>query len=91
MSIPFDQRLSKLRLLLRRADTRYAEQKRIYDDIVEKAYEPVHLAGEERVRIFTEFMSIAKELGYCGGCEKTLHECNCVWLARAATSATESR
>ena len=87
MSIPYDQRIAKLRILIRRADAFYAAQKRVYDDVVKQAYEPVYRASEDRVRLFSQYMQIARELGYCGTCEKPSDECRCVWLAKANGSA----
>lgn len=86
MTIPFDQRIAKLRILLRRADAFYEAQKRAYDAVVQEAYKPVHAAEEERVRLFTEYMEVTRQLGYCGTCEKPIDECQCVWLAKATRS-----
>lgn len=87
MTIPFDQRLAKLRILCRRANTFYEAQKRAYDSVVAQAYEPVRAADSERVRVFSEYMDLARELGYCGNCEKLLDQCQCVWMARAESKA----
>lgn len=84
MSIPFDQRLAKLRILMRRADVAYEQAEKEYNRMCEEARKPVHAAHEEKVRLFSEYDRIARELGYCGNCGNPLKDCRCVWLAGAA-------
>ena len=76
MSLPSDQKLAKLRILLRRADAAYEETAR-------QARDAVMRAADERNRLYAEYRARAKDLGYCGNCEKPLGECNCIFLARA--------
>lgn len=83
MTIPFDQKLAKLRLLERRAEVEHDKAHAEFERIKDEAWKPVYEARERLVRVQMAYLERARELGYCGNCEKLLTECQCVTLAKA--------
>jgi hypothetical protein len=85
MAIPFDPRLTKLRILIERAERvlrqREAEYKRIMEEAERTASAPVDAAQKQMWALMEERERIARELGYCGRCDKRLSECLCVAFA----------
>ena len=81
MSIPFDQQLAKLRILERRAKKEADRAKSEYEKRTQELWKPVHEASERYARCSIIYMQRARELGYCGACEKPLSECCCIFLA----------
>jgi hypothetical protein len=85
MAIPFDPRLTKLRILIERAERvfrqREAEYKRIMEEAERTARAPVDEAQKQMWALMDERMQIAHEMGYCGRCDKPLSECQCVAFA----------
>ena len=81
MSIPFDQQLAKLRILERRAQKELDKAQAEYERQKDELWKPVYEASERHVRHFSAYFQRAKELGYCGNCEKLLTECHCIALA----------
>lgn len=75
MPIPFDSKLTKLRILRRRAQ---AKHKAALEALQESEYR-ARLEDEELLR---QFEDRCKELGYCPSCEVPENECKGhVWLA----------
>jgi len=70
VSIPFDSKLAKLRILLNR-------EKSIFDTAL-AAYQRQKPKYDEAQLAFNER---CKELGYCPVCEKKLADCKCVAFA----------
>lgn len=81
MSIPFDQQLAKLRILQRRAKEEMDKARAEYERQKNELWKPVYEANEHYARCCTAHYQRARELGYCGCCEKPLSECHCVFLA----------
>lgn len=77
MSIPFDQELTKLRLLYERADKAATIQRRKYRKIVEAEGEAVSKTSIVANDAYWSYMRRARELGYCGHCKTPLAECQC--------------
>lgn len=84
MAIPFDQRLVKLRIKMRRADEECDRRLAAYEKARQEAWQPVCEAQKVRTDLSEEYMRLARELGYCGSCEKAIEECQCVWMASSS-------
>ena len=81
MSIPFDQQLAKLRILERRAKEEAHKARAEYERQKNELWKGVHEVNERYARCSAAYFQRARELGYCGACEKPLTECRCIFLA----------
>jgi hypothetical protein len=72
MSIPFDQELTKIRIRMEKAEVEHAKARDL-EFATRQVLEQLCIAYYQR----------AKELGYCGVCEKEFAECKCISLAWA--------
>jgi len=89
MSIPFDQTLAKLRILERRAREEAERARKEFERKKREIWQPVYEANERHARCSSAYMARARELGYCGSCEKPLGECQCVALASSSDQPNE--